>query len=92
MRNRGGAMIKTLTVEDMVRQSMCEHGYDGLTDGDECGCDGSFPCGLSPMDCMGAYRHRFSPTQFDEIYHLEKCTGDDCPVCAKWRSEDEKEV
>jgi hypothetical protein len=82
--------MATMTVAEMVTKVMQEEGYDGFTDGDECGCDGSQPCGLSPMECFGAYRHRFSPAQFDEIYHVEKCAGDDCPVCAKWRSEDKE--
>jgi hypothetical protein len=90
MEGDGEVYMTTFRVAEMILKVMQEEGYDGFTDGEECGCDGSRPCGLFPMECMGAYRHKYS-LDLDAIYCSEKCTGYGCKICAQWRSEHEKQ-
>ena len=48
-----------IAVEEIVRQYLIEHGYDGLySDVLECGCslDDLMPCEGSPFKCVPGYR------------------------------------
>ncbi len=64
-------------------------GFDGLIGDDECGCDGSIPCGCDPMGCECGYLHKHFPYNCDSWYSNVPCTGDDCEICGQWKPEDE---
>lgn len=51
------------TTKDMVRDWLTAHGYDGLYDGDECGCsvDDLAPCEQMGQDCVAARRVKAEP-------------------------------
>lgn len=55
--NRGASKDGTY-VERMVAEWLLKNGYEGLCDGDECGCglDDLMPCGCAHADCGAAYR------------------------------------
>lgn len=49
-----------LNVEEIVKQYLIEHGYDGLCNDDgDCGCslDDFNPCGELTCYCVAAYNH-----------------------------------
>jgi hypothetical protein len=61
-----------MTVLEIVKDWLKEHGYDGLYlpigDGEACGCslDDFAPCGEIDGDCQAAYKWK------DGLMHLEK--------------------
>ena len=51
-----------INVKEIIKDYLRKNGYDGLCDGDECGCwlDDFWPCeGCNdPARCRPAYRHK----------------------------------
>ena len=47
-----------MTVFDIITEYLKANHYDGLTDGDDCGCllDDLMPCGCNGWDCIPGYR------------------------------------
>ena len=75
------------TALQLLQGALASFHLDGLTNDDDCGCDGSCPCEEDPTCCYGAYKHKYAPAECDEYYSRESCSGDDCPVCRQWRDE-----
>lgn len=48
---------------DIVKTWLQDNGYDGLCDGDDCGCpiDDLMPCGEPGMHCMAGYLKKAPP-------------------------------
>jgi hypothetical protein len=57
-----------MNVKQIVKAYLTENGYDGLYDGDRCGCrpDDLFPCDSNPDRCKAGYikkwKHEFDWT------------------------------
>lgn len=47
----------TITAKQIIKEYLEEHGYDGLWDGDECGCpvDDLMPCESCPDMCEAGW-------------------------------------
>lgn len=61
-----------MTVEDIVRDYLRIHGYDGLHDGDDCGClaGNLAPCGQIGTFCEAGIRLPCPPTCGDHEWHI----------------------
>ena len=58
-----------ITVKDIVKKYMRDNGHNGLynKDADDCGCDGSAPCGDGPYEnCCAAFLKR------DGLYYPDR--------------------
>jgi len=66
-----------LSIEDMVKDHLESHGYDGLFNADlECGCllEDLMPCGEPELqECCAGYKHPADPdADYDFIIGPEK--------------------
>lgn len=64
-----------MNVRDIVIEYLKKHGYDGLTNDEECGCgiDDLFPCEACPDRCEPAYRVLVPEGEdYGEWYSTEK--------------------
>lgn len=71
------------TVGSIVVQYLKRHGYDGLIDGDGCGCslDDLAPCGSMGEGCMPAYHH---PRPGSSCWMMPMPhVAEGCAACAK---------
>ena len=62
-----------MTVHDIIKGWLIEHGYDGLYHANDCGCEVGdlFPCGEVQNDCAPGHKIPCDP---------ETCSADgDCP-------------
>lgn len=60
-----------MTVADIVRDWLREHGYDGLYVEDDCACDldDLAPCQNIQLECEAGYKHP-CPTECDDDHEF----------------------